>query len=149
LFVRCWLGCARQGMELDRATRRAWACKRTVPTRRGARELEARWLHAVSARKEEGEALRKALLPGAWLRHRGGATALTAIDHRSRATRCLCGNAACQWFVGEVAGEAMRRQLTEAWMEHLGMGHDQNFTGGSAAWSRSKRASVTGRHGAP
>jgi hypothetical protein len=78
----CWTG----GMALDRATWRAWACQRTVPTRHGATELEARWLHVVLARKEEVEALREALSPGAWRRHRGGATALTAVDQRNRAT---------------------------------------------------------------
>jgi hypothetical protein len=75
------------------AMRRAWTCQRTVPTRHGARELEARRPHTVSARKEEAEALREAL---------------TAVDRRSRAMRCLGGNAACQQFVGEAVGEGMR-----------------------------------------
>jgi hypothetical protein len=41
------------GRVLAMATRRAWACQRTVPTRHGARELEARRPHAVSVRNEE------------------------------------------------------------------------------------------------
>jgi hypothetical protein len=62
----------------------------------------------VSVRKEEAEALREALSPGAWRRHRGGAAAVTA---------------------GKAASEEMPRQLTEAWMEHLGAGRGWNFTG--------------------
>jgi hypothetical protein len=51
--------------------------------------------HAVLARKEEAEALREVLSPGAWNRHRGGSAAMTAINRHSRTTRCLGGNAAC------------------------------------------------------
>jgi hypothetical protein len=76
----------------------------------------------VSARKEEAEVLYEPLSPGAWRRHQGGAAALTVVDRRSRVTR--------QQFAGEAAGEGMQWQLTEAWMEHLGMGHGRNFTGG-------------------
>jgi hypothetical protein len=109
----------------------------------------------VSARKEEGEALREALSPGAWRRHRGGAAALIAVDRRSRATRRLGGNKACQRFACEEAGEGMRRHLIEGCMEHLGVGHGRNFTDGqrgeeqTQASSRRRRAAVTGCHGAP
>jgi hypothetical protein len=68
------------------ATWHAWECQCTVPTQYGARGLEARWPHAVSARKEEAEALCEALSPGAWRRHHGGIAALIAVDRRSRAT---------------------------------------------------------------
>jgi hypothetical protein len=70
------------------------------------------------------------LLSGAWRRHQGGAAALTVVDRRSRATRCVGGNASCQQFAGEAAGKGMQWQLTEAWMEHLGVGRGRNFTGG-------------------
>jgi hypothetical protein len=63
--------------------------------------------HAVPARKEEAEALHEALSSGAWLRHHGGSVAMTAIDRRSRMTRCLGGNVACQRSAGEATGEGM------------------------------------------
>jgi hypothetical protein len=79
---------------------------------------------------KEAEALHEAVSPGAWRRHHGSAAALTAVDRRSRATRCLSGNAACQRFTGEAASEGMRRQLTEAWMEHLDVRRGRYFIGG-------------------
>jgi hypothetical protein len=114
------------------ATRRAWVCQRMVPTRRGAGLGSWRLdgPHAVSARKEEQEAMREALSLGAWRQHRGSAAALTAVDRCSRVMRRLGGNAACQRFAGEAAGEGMRQKLTEAWMEHLDAGRGRNFTGG-------------------
>jgi hypothetical protein len=131
------------------ATQRAWACQRTMPMRRRARELEARQPHAVSARKEEAEVLHEALSPGAWRRHRGGTTTLIAVDRRSRATQRLGGNAGCQRFPCEATGEGMRRQLTEAWMEHLGMGVAGISPAGSATRSKCRWAAVTGCHDAP
>jgi hypothetical protein len=49
----------------------------------------------MPAREEEAEALPEALSLGAWHRHRGSVAAMTLIGRRSRATRCLGGNAAC------------------------------------------------------
>jgi hypothetical protein len=89
--------------------------------------------HAVSARKEEAEVLREVWSPGSWHQHHVGSAVMTAIDRRSRTMRRLGGNVVCQRSVGEAAGEGMRRQLTEAWMEHLGTGRGWNFTSGSAA----------------
>jgi hypothetical protein len=80
----------------------------------------------VAAREEEVEALREALSPVAWHRHRGGVAAMTAIDRHSRATQRLNGNAACQRPAGEATGEGMRREAhrgldgaprREAWPE--------------------------------
>jgi hypothetical protein len=84
----------------------------------------------VPAREEEAEALREAFSSGAWYRHRGGAAVMTAIDRRSRTMRCLSGNAACQRFAGEAAGEGMRQAAHRAWTEHLGAGRGRNFNGG-------------------
>jgi hypothetical protein len=58
-------GALDRGVTMDRATRLAWACERMVPTRRASRKLEARQGARRSARKEEAEALRDALLSGA------------------------------------------------------------------------------------
>jgi hypothetical protein len=60
----------------------------------------------VLTREEEAEALREALSPGAWHRHRDGAAVMTAVGRHSRAMQRLSGNVACQWPVGEAAGEA-------------------------------------------
>jgi hypothetical protein len=98
----------------------------------------------VSARKEEGEALREALSPGAWRRHHGGAAALIAVDRRSRATRRLGGNKACQRFACEEAGEGMRRHLIEGCMEHLGAGHGRNFTDGQRGEEQTQAGSSDG-----
>jgi hypothetical protein len=65
--------------------------------------------HTVPAREEEAEALREALSPGAWHWHCGGLAVMTVIDQRSRTTRCLDGDVACQRSAGEAAGEGMRR----------------------------------------
>jgi hypothetical protein len=58
-------GALDRGVTMDRATRRAWACERMVPTRCATRKLEARQGARGSARKEEAEALRDVLLSGA------------------------------------------------------------------------------------
>jgi hypothetical protein len=123
------------------ATRRTWACQRTVPMRHGAGELEARRA-ACGVSKEGGNRCLQR-------RHHGGAAALTAVDQRRRATRHLSGNVPCQWFAGEAAGEGMRWHLTEAWMEHHGMGVAGISPVGSVARSRHRREAVMGRHGAP
>jgi hypothetical protein len=115
----------RRGGELDReGAGHGHAARMGVPAHgayaaRGLGSWKLDGPHAVLARKEEAEALREALSPGAWRRHHGIVAALTAIDWRSRTMRHLGGNAACQQFAGEVACEGMRRHLTEAWMEHL------------------------------
>jgi hypothetical protein len=137
----------RRGGELDRegAGRGHTACQCTVPTWRGARGLEARRPHTVSAKKEEAEALREALSPGAWRQHHGGVAALIAVDRRSKATRRLGGNVACQGFIGEAAGEGMRWQLSEAWMEHLGIGHGRNITSGQRGEEQTQAGSGDGK----
>jgi hypothetical protein len=132
------------GRVLAVATRRAWVCQCMVPTRRGARELEARRSHAVSARKEEAEALREALSPGAWHRHRGGAAALTVVDRRSRAIRCLSGNAACHGSQAKGCDGSSQRL---GWST-LTWGVARISPTGSAARSRRRRAAVLGCYSA-
>jgi hypothetical protein len=53
--------------------------------------------------------MREALSLGAWHRHHSGAAAMTAIGRRSKATRCLGHNVACQRPAGEATGEGLRR----------------------------------------
>jgi hypothetical protein len=85
-------------------------------------------LHAGSARKEEAEALCKALSPGAWHRHHSGLAEM--------------------WLA---SGPQVRRQakgcdgqLTEAWMEHLGAGHGRNFTDGQRGEEQRKGTGLGG-----
>jgi hypothetical protein len=64
--------------------------------------------HAVPTREEEAEALHKALSPGSWHWHCGGAAAMIVIGRHNRMTRCLGSNAACLRSAGEAVGEGMR-----------------------------------------
>jgi hypothetical protein len=102
----------------------------------------------VPARKEEAEALREALLLGAWHRHRSGSVVMTAIDRRSRTTQRLGGNAACQWSAGEAAGEGMRRAAHRGVDGAPWRGRGQNFTGGQRNEEQRKGTGLGG-HRAP
>jgi hypothetical protein len=78
LSARRWLGCTGQGVAWDRATRRAWACQRMVPTRlrahAGRTTPESRWrtFGRVSSASGAGGVRLRRQAPGtaSWLEQR-------------------------------------------------------------------------------